>query len=486
MKRLSLALGLALLAVLVVAGVRAATMTSKQVQVPPAPALEFDRDAAAGRLAGALRFRTISQQDPTAGEREPFLALRRYLEENYPQAHRTLGRELVGEYTLVYTWQGSDASLAPIILMSHQDVVPIEPGTEPLWTYPPFEGRIADGFIWGRGALDDKFGVTGLLEAAEILIAAGFQPKRTILFVFGHDEEIGGDRGALKVAELLRQRGVRAEFVLDEGGAIAAGSIPGLDQRVALIGTAEKGSVSVALTARTDGGHSSTPPEHTAVGVVSAAVHGLETVQMPMKLQGPVRQMVDYLGPELPLAHRFVLANLWLFQPAIEWVAGGQPALAATLRTTTAATMIQGGVKENVLPSSARAVVNFRILPGDSSEDVVAHARRVVDDERVTIETLEGAREPTSESPVGAPAFTLLQRTVREVFPDALTSPFLVLGGTDSRHFQIVSDNVYRFTPIEGDPSVLKRIHGTDERISVDNYERAVRFFARLMQNGAS
>lgn len=486
MRRIALVLALAIVAVLAIACVRALTMDSKQVEVTAVAPLPVDRDAAARRLAGAIRFRTVSSLDPAEVDWEQFRLLRGYLEESFPLVHRTLARELVNEHTLVYTWAGSDPSLPPAILMSHQDVVPVEPGTEENWTQPPFEGRITDGFVWGRGTLDDKFGVTALLEAAEVLLARGFQPKRTILFVLGHDEEVGGGNGARKVADLLAERGVKGEFVLDEGGAIAAGAIPGLDRRVALIGTAEKGSVTLSMTATADGGHSSTPPEHTAIGLLGAAVRSVEDRQMPMQLSGPTRDMVDYLGPELPFPHRLVLANLWLFQPVIERVAHGQAALAATLRTTTAVTMIQGGVKENVLPSSARAVVNFRILPGDTIADVVDHSRAAVDDPRVVVETIGVMREASPTSPLDTASFTVLQRSIREVFPDALASPFLVLGGTDSRHFTAVSPNIYRFTPIEGDPSALKRIHGTDERISVDNYERAVQFFARLMQNTGS
>jgi carboxypeptidase PM20D1 len=477
---LGLLLVVALLAAVVVW--RAASFRSKQLAVQPAPKLAFDRDAAAERLAGALRFRTVSNLDPAQVDWQAFEGLHRYLAEQFPLVHQRLKRETVSDYSLLFTWAGSDPSLRPVVLLSHQDVVPVEPGTEARWTQPPFEGRIADGYIWGRGALDDKFGVVGLLQAAEILLAAGYQPKRTILFAFGHDEEVGGDRGAVKIAERLAKRGVQAELVLDEGGSVVSGLIPGLDQRVGLVGIAEKGMLSLALQAATEGGHSSAPPNHTAVGIAAAAVVKLENDQMPMSLRGPVQQTIDYVGPELPFTYRLFLANLWLVQPLIEGAAANVPALAATLRTTTAATMFSGGVKENVLPSSARAVVNFRVLPGDTIATVTEHATRVVDDPRVKIEQHGVAREPSPESPTGE-AFTLLSRAIREVFPDVVVAPYLVPGGTDSRYYTSITPNVYRFTPIVADQTDLKRIHGTDERMSVENYGQVVQFYARLMQN---
>lgn len=471
---------LVLLAVLVV--VRATTLRSTQIAASPAPALDFDRDAAVERLAGALRFRTVSNLDPSLVDGEQFRGLHRYFEAQFPLVHQRLEKELVSEFSLLFTWRGSDPSLAPALFLSHQDVVPIEPGTEARWTQPPFEGRIADGFLWGRGTLDDKFGVVGLLQAAEILLAQGYAPKRTILFAFGHDEEVGGGEGAAKIAALLAERGVRAEIVLDEGGSVVSGAIPGLAQRVALVGTAEKGFLTLELTAKADGGHSSAPPDHTAIGMVSAAVAKIEADQMPMRITAPVRGMAEALAPEMPFLPRLVLANLWLTRPLIELGAARMPPIAASLRTTTAATMIDGGVKDNVLPSSASAVFNFRILSGDTVASVTEHVRTIAG-ERIELSARGKPREPSPESPTDGAAFATLNRTIREIFPDAIVSPFLVIGGTDARNYTAISKNVYRFTPIVGVESDLKRIHGTDERMSIENYGQVVSFFAQLLRN---
>jgi carboxypeptidase PM20D1 len=366
--------------------------------------------------------------------------------------------------------------------MGHLDVVPVEPGTEAAWQHPPFSGAIADGFIWGRGAMDDKFTVVGLMEAAETLLAGGFQPQRTVYFAFGHDEELGGDHGAAAMAAELERRGVRAEFVLDEGGALIERAVPGLSGPLACIGVAEKGSVSVRLEARAAGGHSSAPPRHTAVGKIAAAVAALEREPLPARLSPPVRAMLEFVAPELPLVpYRLIMANLWLFEPFLLRALTSEPATNATVRTSTAATMIGGGIKENVLPASAWAVVNYRILPGDRVESVLTHVRSVVRDPDVEIRPLPGSREPTVVSPANVPAFDLLAKSVRSVFPEAVVAPYLTIGGTDVRHYQRVSTNLYRFMPLVADRSDLARMHGTNERVSVEGYKRGVQFYAALL-----
>lgn len=477
--------GLVLLALGAAVLIQTLRFGSKQVAVAPVTALTLDREALAARLAQALRFQTVSHQNLDDLNGAEFQALHRYLAEQFPRVHARLTKETVSEYTLLYTWPGSDPARRPIVLLSHIDVVPVEPGTEDQWSYPPFDGRIAEGYIWGRGALDDKLGVLATLEAVELLLRDGFQPRPTVYLAFGHDEEQGGDRGAKQVAALLHARGIEAEYVLDEGGAVIQGVMPGIAAPVAAIGIAEKGSVSLELTVHQQGGHSSTPPEHTAVGIVSTAVHRLERQQMPARLRGATQRFFEYAGPEMPFGYRLLFANLWLFRGVLERQLTESPTTNAMLRTTTAATMIEGGVKENVLPHTARAVVNFRILPGDSVQSVTEQARQVVNDARVQIQPLASAREPSAESPVDAASFAVLQRTIREVFPGAVAAPFLTIGGTDSRHYVAVSRNIYRFSPMVGDSSDLARLHGTNERISLENYERCVQFFAQLVKNSA-
>src|SRR6266496_820126 len=260
----------ALLVVVVILAVialeRTFTFRSRQPQAAPVAVEPLDTAALAQRLAGALRFKTVSYQDSSQFDVREFDGFQLYLRTTFPRLHAALKLEKVNGYGLLYEWTGSDPNRQPIVLLAHQDVVPVEPGTESRWTEPPFEGRIAGGYVWGRGALDDKGSLVGILEAVEHLVAAGTKPRRTVYLAFGYDEEIGGRRGAARIADLLASRNVHPELVLDEGGALANGLVAGISAPVALIGIAEKGYVTVGLTAQAEGGHSSMPPDETAVG----------------------------------------------------------------------------------------------------------------------------------------------------------------------------------------------------------------------------
>jgi len=298
MKRLIGATVLVLvLALTAVALERAFTFRSRQTQASPVAVEPLDTAALAQRLAGALRFKTVSYQDSSQFDAREFQGFHRYLRATFPHLHAALKLEKVNGYGLLYEWTGADPNLPPIVLLAHQDVVPVEPGTESRWTEPAFEGRIAGGYVWGRGALDDKGSLVGILEAVEHQVAAGAKPGRTVYLAFGYDEEVGGRRGAARIAELLASRNVHPELVLDEGGALATGLIPGVSAPVALVGIAEKGYVTVALTAQAEGGHSSMPPDETAVGMLAAAITRLEHHQMPRAIRGPTAAMSDILGP---------------------------------------------------------------------------------------------------------------------------------------------------------------------------------------------
>ena len=443
-------------------------------------------EGAAERLAGAVRFRTISHGDPTAFDGAAFLALHDYLRASFPRVHAALRRETVASHSLLYTWEGSDPSLRPILLAGHLDVVPVEPGTERRWREEPFGGRVAGGFVWGRGAIDNKSTVLGTLEAVEMLLAAGFRPARTVYLAYGHDEEVGGMRGAREIAALLRRRGVELEMVLDEGGVIGDGVLPGVAAPTALVGIAEKGFVSVELRTRTAGGHSSLPPRQSAVGILSAAVARLEATPMPARLEGPTRQLFERVGPRFPPAQRAVFANLWATRRLVLRKLEGTPTTNAMVRTTTAVTIFQAGTKENVLPSQARAVVNFRILPGDSVADVLAHVRQAIADPRVEVgRTASFSAEPSPVSSTESASYRTLERTIRSVAPDAVVAPYLVVVVTDSRHYGPLSRNVFRFLPLRLTSDDLARMHGSDERIAVRDYADAIRFYRQLVVNAA-
>jgi len=445
--------------------------------------LALDAEALARRLAGALRFPTVSNQDPARIDSGAFRALHAYLEENFPLVHAHLRREVVGGLSLLYTWPGQDTTLPAVVFMGHQDVVPI--ATPEAWTHPPFGGVVADGFIWGRGALDDKISVLGVLEAVERLLADGFRPVRTVYLAFGHDEEVGGRHGARQIAERLAVRGARLIAVVDEGGFVVDGVIPSTTRPVALVGVAEKGYVSLELTATAPGGHSSTPPAQTAIGTLSRAIVMLENNPFPARLDGPIRGLLEQMAPYAAFGPRVVLANLWLFGPVVKGMLARSPAGNASLRTTTAPTIFEAGVKENVLPTQARAVVNFRIYPGETVESVERRVRTLLEDLPVQVRRLEEtATNPSPISDFEGEAFRRVVAAIRQARAEVppIVAPYLVPGATDARYFTALSPNVYRFIGARITPELLATIHGVNERVAVDEYVRAVRTYYALIR----
>jgi carboxypeptidase PM20D1 len=380
-----LGLGGALLALAVVLVVHALRLPAPPPPPPAAAAMSVP-EGAVERLAQALRFRTISHDDPAKDDPTQLVALREFLARSFPRLHAQLHRELVGEHSLLFTWPGRRPDLPPVLLMGHQDVVPVE--DERGWSQPPFAGVVEGGYVWGRGTLDDKQAVLGILEACEALLAEGFTPARTVYLAFGHDEEASGRRGARRIAELFAARGVRFAFVLDEGGFYTEGTFPGLRVPAALIGTGEKGYLSLELLAQGEAGHSSRPPRQMAIGVLARALARLQAEPFPARLEGAPRDMLLALAPRLPFGQRIALANLWLLRPLVARGLTGDPSSAALVRTTTALTIVDAGQKDNVLPGRARAVVNFRLLPGDTVAGTIARAREIVGDPRVELRPL--------------------------------------------------------------------------------------------------
>jgi len=482
-RRLLLAVAIAVVALAGVVIVRTQLLTSGQERVPPVPPIPIDKNAVAEHLSRAVQFKTVSYDDSSKVDQQTFIGLHDYLKQTFPNLHRALTQESVNGMSLLYTWKGSDPSLKPVLLMAHQDVVPVSPGTEDRWTQPAFSGRIADGFIWGRGSMDDKGNLMSLMEAIEFLVKEGYHPRRTLMLASGADEEVAGT-GARQTAALLASRGVQLEFVIDEGGSIVEGMVPGVRAPVALVGVAEKGYASVELAVSGEGGHSSMPPRHTAIGVLSRALYHLEQYPMPARFAGLAEEMLARLAPGADMPFRAVYANLWLFAPIVESQLAGAPTSNASIRTTTAETIVRGGVKDNVLPTEASAVVNFRILPGDTVQSVTDHVRDAIDDPGVKITVEPGAQDPSIISPADNDDFRTVQRTILEMFPEvAIVSPYLMLGATDSRSYQIVARNIYRFTPAVMEPDDFERIHGTNERMSVDGYARSIAFFVQIIRD---
>jgi len=479
-------LAAAVVALAAIAAANTINLRSRQVAVEPLAKFAVDEAKAAERLGGAIRFKTVSDYGDPDLNADQFLKLHDYIAKSFPAFSAAAKREVIARYSLLYTWEGSDAKAAPIAFLAHQDVVPIAPGTDGDWLVPPFSGVVRDGYIWGRGAWDDKGSLFGMLEAAETLAKEGFKPRQTIYFAFGHDEEVTGLHGAKAIAALLAERGIKLDFVLDEGMLILSGGFKGLDKPVAIIGVAEKGYASVGLHATAAGGHSSMPPRDTAIGIMSAALARLEQHQMPTRLSGTTLETLDTLAPEMPLMERVVLANLWLTKPLVAYGMAATPSTAASVRTTTALTMFNAGNKDNVLPAKADATVNFRLLPGDTLETVLTHVRRTIADDRVTISPYANNSDPPPVTGTASFSYRALNQTIREVYPDVLVTPGLMVAATDSRNYANVTDKMFRFFPVRAKPEDLTRFHGTNERLSVENYADVIRFYRRLIQNVAT
>ncbi|MBK9150068.1 MAG: M20/M25/M40 family metallo-hydrolase [Saprospiraceae bacterium] len=435
-------------------------------------------------LAKALTFRTVSYADPALLDSVQFYAFIEFVRNTYPEVHKNLSLEMINEFALLYKWEGTDSSLKPALLMGHYDVVPVIQGTEQYWENPPFSGNVKDDFIYGRGAMDDKTTVIAILEALEYLVAKGYKPRRSYYIAFGHDEEVLGRYGAASIAKKLQEREISLEFVVDEGGIIKTDGMAGLSKAVALVGVAEKGYVTLQLTATGEGGHSSMPPPQTSIGMLAEAIDRLQKRPFKAGLGGATGYMLDYIAPEMPFMKRLAMSNTWITGGILQSSFAQSNSGNAMIRTTIAPTILDAGIKENVLPVDAIAKINFRILPGNSVEEVIAHVRKAINNDKINIEIVgNSGTEPSMVSDTASVGFRLLHRTIKELFPEVLVAPYLVVGATDSRYFTGLTSSIYRFMPIRLSDEDLKRVHGTNERIHKNDFINVVAFYAELILN---
>ncbi len=458
------------------------TSDSKQIISNPAEKIIVE-DKVLNNLASAIQLPTVSAGviDSTA-----FKNLDTLLQKTYPLIDSLLEREVVNDFSYIYKWSGLNPRLKPILMLAHTDVVPVESSSKDKWTVPPFSGKIQDGYLWGRGALDDKLEIFSMFEAVEMLLNEDYNPERTIYFAFGQDEEVGGKKGAIPMAKIFEERNITFEYILDEGSIILEKALDGLDEPLAMIGITEKGYTTLTITALLEeGGHSSMPPNETAVGVLSKAVVSLQENPFPLKVDGATELFFEYIAPESAFLQKMLFTNLWLTEGLITSQLEKDNTSAAILRTTTAPTMLRGGIKDNILPTRASAKVNFRIIPGETIQTVAARVREVINDERiiVEIEKEEISSNPPPISPTENFGFQVIQKTVGEIFPDVVVAPSLVIAATDARHYTGLSKNIYRFSPITITRADLKTIHGIDEKISTEGYKDMVRFYRNLFLN---
>ncbi len=473
---------LTLLGIGAIVAFRTATAKSKQLNIAalPMPALP---EKAVEHFQKAIQCPTISFGDSTQWKAEPFLQLRQLMESAYPLFHSKLKREIISDYSYLYSWTGKNPALAPYIFMAHQDVVPVEEATRNLWAADPFGGEVKNGIIYGRGAVDNKCNLVSMLEAAEKLLQQGFQPERTIYFVFGQDEEIGGKKGAIPIAKLLKERGVKADLLIDEGGIMTQDKVSGIKDKktVALVATAEKGYLSLEFSVSKKGGHSSMPETETAIDILMNAMTRLHDNPFPARFDEATQGFISYLGPEMQFPNNMAFANQWLFKSMIIKGLDKKPSTRAMIHTTSVTTMLNAGVKENVVPTMAKAVANFRLLPGDSALKVVERVKAIIHDDRVTIQFknngafTEGSKAASTEG-VG---FKKINQIVKQTFGNVVTTPFLLVGATDSRFFSEVSDNIIKFSPVI-DPIGF---HTHDEQVTLDSYQHSIWFFEQLMRD---
>lgn len=438
-------------------------------------------DAAAGRLSEAIRFKTVSSVDVNKVPKQEFMAFQAWLALAYPRVHAELARETFGPWGLLFRLPGRDPALKPVLLLAHYDVVPAE--DPELWRFPPFDGRIEEGYVWGRGALDVKNTLISVMEAMEGFLADGFKPERGVVIAFGGDEEVGGSRGAASIAQRLAAYGIEAEYLVDEGSVIADGLLPFMKRPAALIGLTEKGFLNLSITVAGKSGHASMPGRSTAAGRLSLALAYLERHPFPARLSLTLVRFLKAASPRAGLLLRLVFAFPRAFWPLIRASFGRNPRTDALIRTTQAITMLRASPKENVLPESAQAIVNLRIMPGESIAGTTERVRRLMRRFGAAVEIYhpEHMNEPMAESPAAGPAYEAILSALAAASPEAVPMPFLVTVGTDTNHYQKTARSIYRFMPVMLDSRELAGIHGVDERISIENLGREIAFYRALI-----
>jgi len=468
-----LALVLALIAVLLIRTARFKPLPQTSVAQTP---VEIDADKAALDFAEMLRCKTISHADASLDDNSEFLKFEMLLPKLFPNVFNACEYERLNSRALMFHWKG-ETDAAPVVFMAHFDVVSV---TESEWSKPAFDGIIENGEIWGRGALDTKATLLSALFAAETRIEEGFVPDRDYYFCFGGDEEVAGG-GAPSIVDELEKRGVKPALVLDEGGAIVDNVFPGVTKPCALIGIGEKGNWNLKLKAVSKGGHASAPPADSPVDILALACRKIHDHPFKFRITMPAKLMLNNLAPYSTFLYRMIFSNLWLFTPVLNLITkkqGGE--LNAMMRTTVAFTMTEGSQGANVLPSSSSLTMNLRLLEGDSKSSVLERVKRLVKNDSIEYIPLVGS-EPLRSSPIDSMGYLAIERAIKASFPDVLVSPYLMIAGSDSRHYLRICDNVYRFSGMYLSAEERGMIHGKDERIPVEKLADTIKFYYRLI-----
>lgn len=457
------------------------------------------------RFAGGIRIPTISNEFYEETNFGPFEEFMRYLSDSYPEVYKVMDTDTINTYGMIFHWKGKNSTLKPVLFLSHYDVVPVigydqsiitdtifQLNDKPLppiqsyatkWDYPPFSGAVINGRIYGRGTLDMKCMLFSLMEGADNLIAEGFQPERDIWFAFGHDEEVSGRQGAVKIAEYFKNKELNFDAIYDEGGIIAAPSsaIESIKVPLGLVGTGEKGFLTLRLTIKGMGGHSSMPPEKSSLIYAAEIIEKLNNNQFPAQIISPIAAFFDNVGNEMGFFSRMTIANQWLLRPLLLSTMEKSPASNALVRTTTAITMAKGSDAANVLASEAEVTVNFRILPGDSVSGVIEHVKKLCEGYDIDLKVIS-QRAPSNISPENVRGFEIIKEKVNKIYPEAIVTSYITIGGTDSYKYQAVSKDIYRFMPICLNQYEQRTIHNENEYISLENFGKIQWYFKELLK----
>lgn len=459
------------------------------------------------RLSQAIQIPTISTVNYEETNFKPFEEFKEFLEKEYPLIYQSMDTTTVNKYGLVFHWQGKNQTKKPLLFLSHYDVVPISNYAEdaplhaeqpifnanstssPLseyktsWSYPPFSGVVENGRIYGRGTLDMKGMLISILEASEELLKQGYQPEQDIYFAFGHDEEVSGRQGALKIADYFKKHNIEFDAVYDEGGFVTSPKsvLNTVDNAIALIGVAEKGFLTLQITVKGTGGHSSMPPKKGSLVLAAEIIEKLNSKQMPATIIPPIENFLNNIGGAMDFKSRLAISNQWLLKGTLLKTLENNPGSNALVRTTTAITMAHASDAPNVLSAATDITVNFRILQGNSVDEVMQHVKDICKDYDVEYNIIS-QREPSKLSSHSSDQYKKLEEVIAINYPNAIITPYLTIGGTDAYKYEIVSDNVFRFMPIEVNEFEQRQIHNEDESISIENYMRMINHFKLLIQ----
>lgn len=449
----------------------------KRADVPAEP-VEYDAEAAGAHLGAMLRCRTVSNRDESLMDWAEYDRFVELLAQLYPAAMEKLHFERAGKTGLIYRWEGKTRD-DPVVLMAHYDVVPAKAEE---WSFDPFSGEVRDGVVLGRGALDTKSTLCAIFEAADKLCRENYQPERDFYLCFSGTEEIAGE-GAYAIVEKLQKDGVKPCLTVDEGGAIVTGAFPGVKEPCAVVGISEKGQMAIRLSVKSGAGHASAPPKNDAFSQLARAITALEKSPFKARMTETSAKLFRTLGRHAGFGLRVVFGNLRLFTPLLCKLAralGND--VNALLRTTCVFTMAGGSEASNVLPSEAWATCDVRILNGSTSQDVLEHFRKVIQNDNVHIEPLFTV-EPSPVSPTDCREWEVVSQAIRHTWPDALVSPYLMTARSDSSVYTAICPNVYRFAPMKLSKEERATIHGVDEKIPAEKVAQAACFYERLIRN---